>query len=229
MCATVLYDSLVNSKLHDGKVRTVEKEGKIAPNGLGIECRASGNPRIVVNADKTFSLVSDKGNGRFYIYCLNYNATLELEAAWMTGDGDCSLKLRSRHNEKPKPSDPQSLSECSGKAFGGYGLAIDRGKYDAKREPEHNFHDQSKGGSLPSAIKNGEFFKIKFRVKDVGTSVKQEGELNGKSFMSKTDTSPQPFMVDKALYAKQSYLWVRQNLDAGTGELRIKRLKVLAV
>ena len=78
MSETVLYDSHVNSKLHDGNVRTVEKEGSITPNGLGIECRASGNPKIVVNADNTFSLVCEKGHGGFYIYCTNYDATLEL-------------------------------------------------------------------------------------------------------------------------------------------------------
>lgn len=227
MSETVLYDSYVNSKLHDGNVRTIEKEeGSITPNGLGIECRASGNPKIVVNADKTFSLVCEEGHGRFYIYCLNYDATLELEAAWMKGDGDCSLKMRSRHNEEGEEC--KDGKPIDGNRFGGYGLSIDRREYSAKREPTHNCHDQSKGGSLPSKIKNGEFFKIKFTVKDDGNSVKQTGELNGNSFLSKTDTSPEPFMVDKALYNKQSYLWVRQNLDSGTGEIRIKRLRVLA-
>jgi hypothetical protein len=66
---TVLYDSRVNSKLHDGKVRTITQEGNI-------ECRASGNPKIVVNADKTFSLVT---------------GTQVID--------NLSLRSRSRHNE----------------------------------------------------------------------------------------------------------------------------------
>ena len=158
MSETVLYDSYVNSKLHDGNVRTIEKEGSVTPNGLGIECRASGNPKIVVNSDKTFSLVCEEGHGRFYIYCVNYDATLELEAAWMKGDGDCSLKMRSRHNEEGEEC--KDGKPIDGNRFGGYGLSIDRSEYSAKREPTHNCHDQSKKGSLPSKIKNGEFFKI---------------------------------------------------------------------
>ena len=81
---------------------------------------------------------------------------------------------------------------------------------------------------MPNKIKNGEFFKIKFTVKDDGNNVKQTAELNGNSFLSKTDTDPEPFMVDKSLYQQQSYLWVRQNIDSGTGEIRIKRLRILA-
>ena len=79
---------------------------------------------------------------------------------------------------------------------------------------------------MPNKIKNAKFFKIKFTVKDDGNSVKQTAELNGNSFLSKTD--PEPFMVDKSLYQQQSYLWVRQNIDSGTGEIRIKRLRILA-
>ena len=226
MSETVLYDSFVDSKLHDGNFREVKEEGSITPNGKGIQCRASGNPKIVVNADKTFSLVCEEGHGRFYIYCRNYDATLELEAAWMKGEGDCSLKLRSRHNEDGK--DCEGGKPIDGNKFGGYGLSIDRSEYSAKREPTHNCHDQSKSGSLPNKIKNGEFFKIKFTVKDDGNNVKQTAELNGNSFLSKTDTDPEPFMIDKSLYQQQSYLWVRQNIDSGTGEIRIKRLRILA-
>src|SRR4030095_13316735 len=126
----VLYDSTVNSKLHDGKVRTVDAEGAITPNGLGCECRASGSPKLQVNADQTFSLLCGVGHGRFYLYCLNYDATLEIEAAWWKGDGDCSLKMQSRHNEG---------GDCANR-FGGYGLAIDRANYNAKSEICHNEH-----------------------------------------------------------------------------------------
>ena len=47
----VLFDSRINTKLHDGIKRTITKEGII-------ECRASGNPKIQVNEDKTFSLIT---------------------------------------------------------------------------------------------------------------------------------------------------------------------------
>lgn len=220
MSETVLYDSHANSKLHDGNVRTVEKEGSITPNGLGIECRASGNPKIAVNADKTFSLVCGEGHGRFYGYVLNYNATLEIECAfWKAASGqDLSLKMRSRHNEGGNGDN----------RFGGYGLSVDKGGWGAKRETFHNEHDQSDSGSLPTKPETGKYFKIEFTVKNEGSGVRQIGKMDGKQFMNKFDSSPKPYMVNEALYKAQSYFWVRSNIDSGTGEIRIKRLRILA-
>jgi hypothetical protein len=218
--ANVLYDSTIHSKLHDGKTRIVTEEGKIAPNGLGVECRASGKPKCVVNSDGTFSLVCGAGHGRFYFYVLNYDVTLEIECAfWNETKGqDLSLKVRSRHNEGGTGTDNR---------FGGYGLSVDRAGFGAKREDFHNQHSQSQSGKLPTTPKTKEYFKIEFTVKDNGKEVKQTASMNGKQFMTKTDTSPKPYMVNKGLYDKQSYLWVRQNIDSGNGEIRIKRLRVL--
>jgi len=215
----VLYDSHIHSKLHDGQVRTIDKsEGEITPNGLGIEMHASGNPRVVVNADGTFSLFGDAGFPRFYGYVCNYDATLEIEAAFWNDVGqDLSLKTRSRHNEG---------GACENR-FGGYGLAVDRNGYDAKREVCHNVHDESQSGRLPTTPKTGEYFTIRWTVKDQGTSVRQLGEMNGQAFLNKVDSDPKPYMVDKASFENQSYFWVRQNIDKGTGEIRIKSLRIL--
>jgi hypothetical protein len=216
----VLYDSTVNSKLHDGQTRTIpDKEGTIAPNGLGIEMHASGNPKVVVNADNTFSLICGAGHGRFYGFVLNYNATLEITCAfWNSASGqDLSLKMRSRHNES---------GACENR-FGGYGLSIDRSGWGAKRETCHNNHDQSTSGSLPSKPETQKYFTIRHTVKDEGNGVRQIGEMDGKQFMNKIDSSPKPYMVDKASFAKQSYFWVRSNIDSGTGEIRIKKLRIL--
>src|SRR4030095_6811368 len=117
----VLYDSTVHSKLHDSKVRTFEKEGSISPNGLGVECRASGSPKGQVNADGTFSLICGAGHGRFYFYVCNYDATLEITFAWWNEakGQDLSLKMRSRHNEGGAETN----------RFGGYGFSVDRTSY----------------------------------------------------------------------------------------------------
>jgi len=215
----VLYDSHRDSKLHDGKVRTIPKsEGNIGPNGLGVEMHASGNPRVQINADGTFSLFGDAGFPRFYGYVCNYNATLEIEAAFWNDVGqELSLKTRSRHNEG---------GACENR-FGGYGLAVDRNGYDAKREICHNIHDQSQSGSLPSKPETQKYFTVRWTVKDEGSKVKQIAEYDGKVFLTKVDDSPKPYMVDAASFEKQSYFWVRQNIPKGTGEIRIKSLRVL--
>jgi hypothetical protein len=73
----VLWDSNIDGKWNNGVKRTVtDSEGDIGPNGKGVECRASGNPKLVIDGDGIAHLVSGSG---------------EVE--------DLSLKLRSRHNE----------------------------------------------------------------------------------------------------------------------------------
>jgi len=221
----VLYDSTIHSKLHDGKKRIVTEEGSLKPGGLGVECRASGKPKCVVNEDKTFSLVCGAGHGRFYFYVLNYNATLEIECAfWNETKGqDLSLKMRSRHNE----GSGGATGGNTDNRFGGYGLSVDRAGFGAKREDFHNQHSQSESGKTPEKVETKKYFKIEFTVKDDGKQVKQTASMNGKEFMTKVDKTPKPYMVDKSLYEKQSYLWVRQNIDSGNGEIRIKRLRIL--
>jgi hypothetical protein len=217
--AGLVYDSHIHSKLHDSKTRTVEKEGSISPNGLGLECRASGNPKIQVNNDGTFSLLcSGSGtHGRFYGYVLNYDAAMEITFAfWNQVPGqDLSLKMRSRHNEDGAESN----------RFGGYGLSVDRTGYNAKREPFHNTHDQSKSGSLPK-LETKKYATVRFEVKDEGNTVLQRGFLDGVKFMDKIDTSPKAYMTAKASFAQQSYFWVRSNIDGSSGEVRIKSLKI---
>ena len=227
--SAVVFDTHRDTELHDRVVRTVEKEGKISPNGLGIECRASGDPKINVNNDGTFSLVCREGHGRIYPYVINYNSQLLITFAfWKTAPGqDISLKLRSRHNEEGKPEE----------RFGGYGFSIDQGskKWVTKREIYHNKHDQRESGNLPKAISVQEYVTVKFTVADDNGEVSQIAEIdygdgNGfKKVMEKTDTATKPYMVDKPLYEKQSYFWVRQNIDSGIGELRIKDLRITSL
>ena len=207
---TLLHDSQLHTQLHNGIVRTVKAEGIY-------ECRASGNPRIAVNADKTFSLICDAGHGRFYTYVPNYNVYMILVAGWgnQVSGQDISLKLRSRHNE-PDP--------CNNR-FGGYGFSLDRTGFSSKREPCHNNHDQAVSGPLPIKPVTGQFYTIEFSVKDEGTGVRQIAKLNGTQLMNRV-TARQA--APPNIFSK-SYIWVRQNIDSGTGELRIKSLKLYAI
>ena len=207
---TLLHDSAIHSQLHNGIVRTVVKEGLY-------ECRASGNPRIRTNADHTFSLLCDAGHGRFYTYVPNYNVYMVLIAGWgnQVPGQDISLKLRSRHNE-PDPCDNR---------FGGFGFAFDRSGFSAKTETCHNNHVPVASGSIPP-ISTGQYVTIEFSVKDEATAVRQIAKINGTPIMNKIiprQAAPQ------SLFVPRSYIWVRQNVDSGTGELRIKNLKLYAI
>lgn len=208
---TLLHDSQLHTALHNGIVRTVKAEGIY-------ECRASGDPVIRTNTDRTFSLLCKAGHGRFYTYVPNYNVYLVLEAGWgnQVSGQDISLKLRSRHNE-PDP--------CNNR-FGGYGFALDRSGWGSKREPCHNNHDQSTSGPLPFKPVTGQFMRIEYSVKDEGTGVRQIAKVNGTQVMNRV-TARQA--LGPAAFLGKSYIWVRQNIDSGTGELRIKSLKLYAI
>ena len=208
---TLLHDSLVHTALHNGIVRTVTREGLY-------ECRASGNPRIRTNQDRTFSLICDPGHGRFYTYVPNYNVYMILEAAWwnQVPGQDISLKLRSRHNE-PDP--------CNNR-FGGDGWAVDRSGWSAKIEPCHNNHNSVGSGGLPFPLATGQYKAYEFSVKDEGTGVRQINKINGTQVFNKIIPRQAAPM---SLFQQKSYIWVRQNIDSGTGELRIKRLRLYAI
>jgi hypothetical protein len=208
---TLLHDSAIHTQLHNGIVRTVTREGLY-------ECRASGNPRIRTNTDRTFSLLCDAGHGRFYTYVPNYNVYMVLVAGWgnQVAGQDISLKIRSRHNE----SDP-----CNNR-FGGYGWAADRGGWSAKIEPCHNNHTSVGSGGLPLKLITGQYYTFEFSVKDEGTGVRQINKINGTQVFNKIiPRQAAPY----TLFQPRSYVWVRQNVDSGTGELRIKNLKLYAI
>ena len=213
----VLYDSRIHSALHNGIARQVRAEGNIGPNGKGVECRASGNPYIRVNTDKTFSLICGAGHGRFYGYVNNYNATMEIVCAWgnQVSGQDLSLKLRSRHNE-PDP--------CNNR-FGGYGFACDRRGWGAKREPCHNNHDLAVSGGLPSQLGTQQYFMVLYTVRDDPSGgVREIASIDGRPILNRV-LQRQPLPIQ--YFGQKSYYWVRQNVDSGTGELRIRSLRIL--
>jgi len=210
---TVIYDSHINSHLHNGVVRRFTAEGNL-------ECRASGNPYIQVNNDGTFSLWNTD-LGRFYLYVNNYNVMLEILFAFGQGNQNLSLKLRSRHNEG---------GACENR-FGGYGCDFSRTQFGAKREPCHNNHDESISGNLPKNLGSGQYHTIQFSVKDMPKPV-ETAVLDGVRIRQWTDPNPAPFMLNQAMFAARSYIWVRQNTapaPAKPTEIRIKSLRLIAI
>lgn len=199
------------------------------PDDNKVQVRADGNTECFVDGNGNCNIIGDRR--RIYPYYNNYDArlTFDLVAAFSGSGDDCSIHLRSRHNEKPKPTDPKSLSECSGEAFGGYGFSVSKNGWDAKREPEHNFHDQSHSGGIPKPIENGKKVKVAFTVKDEGGKVHQIGEidyLDGNGFQKVADwfdNNPEKWMVDRAKYDAKSYFWIRNN---GSGSITVSNVQL---
>ena len=221
----------ISEKWNNGIPRTLTKVGFDKPHDLRVELRAGKKRKLVIDGNGNATISGDKA--RIYCHYKNNNArlTVTLIPQFKGPKDECSLKLRSRHEEYEeecvdgKPINPDS--------FGGYGFAVGRIKkngkvtfeWDAKREPTHNCYDQFDSDELPKKLENGSAVKLRHTVKDEGAKVHQIGEIDymdGKGFqgvMDRFDNSPKSWMIDRARYEDKSYVWIRNN---GSGSITVR-------
>jgi len=193
------------------------------PDDDKVEVRANSNTLCVIDGNDNCTINGNRR--RIYCHYNNYNAilTVTLIPQFAGKKDNCSLKMRSRHNERGKTC--KSGSPLDGNRFGGYGFAVDENGWDAKREPTHNCHDQQKSGSVPKKLENGKAVKLRHTIKDEGGKVHQIGEIDyidGNGFhklMDIFDNSPKSWMVDRNLYETKSYFWIRNN---GSGSITVR-------
>lgn len=210
----------VSEKWSNGHNRSFRK---LDPDDDRLEVRANGNTLCLIDGNGNCTIAGDKR--RIYCHYNNYNAilTVVLIPHFKSIKDNCSLKMRSRHNEQGQsceggvPLDPNK--------FGGYGFAVNTKGWDAKREPTHNCHDQHKSGSIPTNLENDKAVRLRQTIKDESGKVHQVGEIDymdGNGFhkvMDIFDSSPKPWMVDRNLYETKSYFWIRNN---GSGYITVR-------
>jgi hypothetical protein len=193
------------------------------PDDDKVEVRANGNTLCLIDGNGNCTISGNRR--RIYCHYNNYNAvlTVTLLPNFAGRKDNCSLKMRSRHNEPGKTC--KSGSPLDGNRFGGYGFAVDKNGWDAKREPTHNCHDQHKSGSFEKKLENAKAVKLRQTIKDEGGGVHQIGEIDfmdGNGFhkvMDIFDNSPKRWMVDRGLYDTKSYFWIRNN---GSGSITVR-------
>ncbi len=193
------------------------------PDDDKVEVRADGNTSCVIDGNGNCTITGNRR--RIYCHYINYNAilTVMLIPHFAGSKDNCSLKMRSRHNEPGKTC--IGGSPLDGNRFGGYGFAVNKNGWDAKREPTHNCHDQHQSGSIPKKLENGKAVKLRQTVKDEGGQVHQIGEIDymdGNGFhkvMDIFDNLPESWMVERNLYDAKSYLWIRNN---GAGFITVR-------
>ena len=118
------------------------------------------------------------------------------------GVDNLSLRLRSRHNMG---------GDCSNR-FGGFGTSIDKVDNGTKTESCHNNHENSIDKPHGLNVYDNNWHHVKFECKDASTSkVLINQWIDGKQTLAASHDSPKPYYMDKALYAKESYIWIRIN------------------
>jgi len=229
--AGVLFDS--NTDIDwaslNGQKKTVNKFGNVGPNGKGFYTAASGSPKVEMDpADKSLTLTTQPGYGRFYTCVNNYNASLEYEFNVHSGSVDnLSEKTRSRH---------QMGSSCPNR-FGGLGSHVgikDGAVVGFKEEQCHNIQGKGTDGKLPKPIELNKWYKSRYEYKDGsgGKSVIQTRSIDyndGKGFvkvLELEDKKAFPAAFVKALFDKQSEFWLRLN---GSGSISFRNIKVTAL
>lgn len=225
----VLYDSNKDGGWDNGKARTVGKgghDGDIKANGKGIFTAASGNPKVEIDGKGTATLITEPGFGRFYLCVCNYNAQLDFDFMIKSGSVDnMSIKGRSRHQSGGDPPN----------RFGGLGNATSLVDTDFKIEEYHNVHDSGYDQKLSPKLELGKWYHKRYIYHDIAgdaKGIKMEDWLGGedgkdlKKVFERTETKPSTASMNKALFAKESWIWFRLN---GSGSISFKNVKVTAL
>lgn len=146
------------------------------PDDNKVEVRANGNIACVIDGNGNCTITGDRR--RIYCHYNNYNAilTVTLIPHFAGMNDNCSLKMRSRHNEPGMTC--KGGSPLDGNRFGGYGFAVNENGWNSKRESTHNCHDQHRSGSVPMKIQNERAVKLRYSVKDEDGNVHQIGEID---------------------------------------------------
>ena len=225
---TVIYDSNVQGKWNNGNARTITGMDpdcpKVFTGAGGLEMHASGNPQLVIDGKGYGELQCQPGHGRFYVDVCNYNSVLEYEVNFLDGSVENNtLNLRSRHQEGEPPAN----------RMGGIQAKLDLKAYDFKTEIYHNVHENSSGDkALPRPLELNKWYKVKYTVKDAGTSIYQGMELdygNGyEKVGEQTINNPNKVYMEKDKILARSYFWIRMN-NSKNAKLGIRNVKLTAI
>jgi hypothetical protein len=212
---TVLWDSNVNGKWNNGHRRTITAHDEPDPDNPTLHVAAGSGRKFEITGNGNAFLSGDQS--RIYIYVNNYNAQMEISYIPNPSlDNTLSLRLRSRHNE-PYPLENR---------FGGYGVSVSLDEGKPAREEYHNVHTSFPDFKLPHKMQYGKMYTLRYSVHDTadGKQVEMWLEIdydNNGNFIEVgrwKDPKPLPYMLDKALYLKKSYAWVRVNSQHDAGE-----------
>jgi hypothetical protein len=230
----LLYDSNVHGKWNNGVKRTVTKtEGSQAPNGKGIFIVGKGNPRLVIEGNGTARFkVEGEMNDRFYIRATNFNSVLTYDFRFETsGIKQHSCKLRSRHQE---------LDPCENR-LGGWQARIGMDKENSpyntlsmQLEYCHPVYKPRKSVLLPQRLVLNKWYTMRFTCKNTpdNKAVYCKSELSYKdgvgfrTIAETTDTNLAPYIMDEAIYMKESYIWMRVNTSGGKNTIAYKNIKL---
>lgn len=209
----------------NGHARMLDKSHQFDPDDKTLE-NLGGSPRYTKIDGKGSAFITGDRN-RFFVWTPNYNAQMEISFIPNPSlDNTLSLRLRSRHNE-PDPHENR---------FGGYGVAISLDEGNPGREEYHNKHTSFPDFKLPHKMQYGKMYTLRYSVHDTadGKQVEMWLEIdydNNGNFIEVgrwKDPKPLPYMLDKALYLKKSFIWVRVNSqhtgEEGPKDVEIKKL-----
>jgi hypothetical protein len=236
----VLYDSNIHGKWNNGVKRTVTKtEGSQLPNGKGLFLVGKGNNlRLEIDGNGVGTFYTEgEMNDRFYIKVTNYNALLEYDFMFKSSTIKQHMpKLRCRH-EEPDP--------CRNR-FGGFQTRVGMDR-DTNRPPYntcsmqleycHPDYRPAKKFSLPKDLQLNQWYGMRFSIKDnaTKTAVVSKTEMDFKDGVgyrtigTTTDTNLDAYMIDEALYAKESYVWFRINTSGGKNSIAYRNIKITKI
>ena len=209
----VVYN--VSEKWSNGHARTLTGHHEFDPDDDKVESAAGDNRKVVIDGQGNCTISGDQV--RIFCHYPNYNSVLTLSVIphHVKKDDDCSLKTRSRHNEKEHGATNH---------IGGIGFATELEKWESKIEIVHGETEPKIASKeLTKKMENGKKYRIRFTVKDEGTkNIRVKAEVDfGNGYEVQEDElyrgAPDTFF-DKPLIEQLSYFWIRNN---GAGSVTV--------
>lgn len=229
----VIYDSNIHGKWNNGHERTVNFEESdpdcptVFVNGGGLQPRASGKPRCMIDGKGACVLQADAGHGRYYGDKNNYEGVSEYDLTFLDDAIDNHThQVRSRHQE----------GGAEENRFGGLNFKLSRTDCGVKVELYHGSGSNHINGpekSLPKPIAVGQKVRVRCTYRDKDSSnvdMKQEVDYkDGKGFVEtvKWTVKLPAYAMDKNLYMQRSYFWMRIN-NPKTGSIKIENHTIKA-
>ena len=227
----LIYDSNVQGLWANGVSRFVtDKEGNTNANGFGFTVNASGKGGFRIDGKGQGTLEpTESGHRRIYPCVCNYNARIEGEFNFLTGEErNGTVQGRNRHQYRDMVDSNAPDSKVQGGI--GFSFSIEEQKAGYKVEIVHGTGGERDDFDLPTNLQIQKWYPFKVSYKDsVAGRVNVKSELNfGNGFVTlfNEDISVPSQFFNKTDFDTWSQFWLRLN---DKGKLGWRNVRLYAI
>ena len=196
---------------NNGKERTIKEQGEKDPDDSMLQVRAGNDGKRKFEIDGKGTALLSGNQSRVYINAHNYNVAMQLTYTHKKTLENLSLRMRSLRNEFEEDED-------NAKRFGGYGLIVNRDKFEAEYQPSKDDPKVDLSSKeLPKELPEDSPVTVRWWVKDDGDKIEVKAWVKydeGDKFEEVINVSSEKYEKiarDKDIFFKSGVAWIRAN------------------